>query len=233
MNSRHNHQIPERKFIREAVFGFNDGLVSTFGLTAGVVGALASNHLVALAGLINAVAGGLSMSVGTYISTKSEEEVLQREIQQEKEALKRRPNDELEELIRIYKEKGFEGKQLKCIVEAISKDKKLFLKTMVDEELGITDASFKNPISASAVMFFYYVLGSVIPTAAYLLMPGITALYASVAFSIFGLFFAGVVKSKLTKRDPVMSGVEMVAVGILAAAVAYIFGALLHGWLGI
>lgn len=233
MNQEHNHQIPEGKFIREAVFGFNDGLVSTFGLTAGIVGALSSNHLVALAGLVNAIAGAISMSVGTYISTKSEEEILRREIAQEKEEIEKNPKKELKELIQIYKAKGFKGRQLDCVIETISHDKDLFLKTMVDEELGIADTNFKNPVKASFVMFLFFVLGAIIPTFAYLVVSTTLAVSASAVFSLVALFLAGVFKSKLTKLDPVKAGIEMVIIGVIAAASAYIFGSLLHFWFGI
>ena len=105
--------------LREFIFGLNDGLVSTLSLLAGLSGALISNNIIILGGLAEIVAGSISMGLGAYISTKSEEEYYKSKIAKEKKSIEDIPSIEIKELKDLYRKKGFNKKEINLIVNKI------------------------------------------------------------------------------------------------------------------
>lgn len=222
-----------KEFLREIVFGFNDGLVSIFGLTAGLVGAYSSNSLVAIAGIVGAIAAAISMGLGTYISTKSQKEVYDHEIEREKMEIEEVPDIERQEIREIYSAKGFKGKLLEQIVKQITSDKKVWLKVMMEEELGFGKVLFKDPVKAAFIIFVAFIFAAAIPILPYLLFKTNMAFAASVIFSCLGLFIAGSQKGRLTNVNWIKSGAEMFAVGAFASGSSYLIGTVIAGYFGL
>lgn len=223
--------VPAGKFLRHAIFGMNDGLVSVLALTAGLTGAFLSKNIVLIAGVTEMIAGAISMSLGTYISTKSQIEFYKREVKREKEDMERLPNLEKNHVREIYKGKGFRGEQLDKIVNKLTSNKNIWLDVLVNEELGLSHSKMENAFAAGVVMFFAFIFGSLIPLSSFFLLPLDIALKFAIFSSLGILFLAGAAKTHFTGRNWVKSGVEMVVVGALATTVAYYAGHMLSGFI--
>ena len=220
---------PAGKFLRHAIFGMNDGLVSVLALTAGLTGALLSKNIVIIAGVTEMIAGAISMSLGTYISTKSQIEFYKREVKKEREDMERLPNLEKSHVREIYKGKGFSGDELDRVVNKLTSDKRIWLDVLVNEELGLTSSKMENAFSAGVVMFFAFIFGALIPLSSFFLLPLDFALRAAIVSSLAILFLAGAAKTHFTGRNWIKSGFEMVIVGALATLVAYYAGHFISG----
>jgi predicted membrane protein (TIGR00267 family) len=215
--------------VREIVFGFNDGSVSTLALLAGVTGAALARGQLLIAGFSGIIAGAISMAIGAYISSKSEIEHLQSEIEREKREIEEIPEVEEEEVRQIYLKKAdFTDEELGLVVNRITGDKKTWLDCMMKEELGFSEERFENPMRVGAVMLVAFIAGGTVPIMPFLLMsiPQVSFLAASI-MTFTSLFVIGVWKTSFTEKHWLTSGLEMVFVGILAAVIPYFIGDLL------
>jgi predicted membrane protein (TIGR00267 family) len=212
--------------IREIVFGYNDGSVSTLALLSGVTGGALTRELILVAGFSAVVAGGISMAVGNYISSKSEMEYHESEIDREEREIEEIPEIEREEIRQIYMKKAqFPEEELNLIVNRITGDKKTWLDTMMKEELGLFKERFENPIKLGLIMFFAFVAGGILPIIPFLILPTTHAsLLAAVVVTFVSLFTIGAWKTTFTKKNWLLSGAEMVFVGILATLIPYLIG---------
>src|SRR3989338_4094038 len=129
------HQGLSRSNIRDFILGFQDGLVNTLGLVLGVATAVQSSNIVLISGLVTAFAESISMAAVAYTSTKAAHEFYASQLEREKKEIREIPHMEAEEIEDIYYKKGFRGNQLKGIVKKVTSDKKLWLETMMAEEL--------------------------------------------------------------------------------------------------
>ncbi len=229
-HSEQNHDKHEKlhapvgKFLRHAIFGMNDGLVSTLALMAGLVGAAMGKEVILIAGFAEMMAGAISMSLGTYISTKSQLEFYGEEIEKEKKDLECSPQMEKEHVREIYRRKGFVGKELDNVVKRLTSNKKRWLNILVNEELGLNNSKMENAVIAGIVMFFAFIFGAFVPLSSFVFVPMDFALKTAIASSLLLLFFVGAGKTHFTGRSWIKSGFEMVLVGALATGVAYYLG---------
>ena len=138
--------IKESNYIRDIIFGFGDGINTSLGIVAGVGGALITADVVILAALIGMFTGAKAMAVQNYLAVKSQREILESEIKREEFEIKNMPNEEKKEIENIYRAKGFEGEQLENIVEKITSNKDIWLKTMLTEELGLNLDILGSPL---------------------------------------------------------------------------------------
>ena len=223
--------------LKEAVFGFNDGLVSTLAVIAGLTGGFVEQKTVLLAALATLTAGAFSMGLGTYLGSKSERELYESERKRELFEMKHMPEIERQEIYDIYSAKGFKGKLLDEVVAHIVNDPKLWLETMMREELGFAEAPPK-PGMNGIIMSISFVVGSTIPTASYffnnnsrVMIDGLGTLpflfLISLVASCTGLLLAGILKTYFTKKNIFASALESLIVGVLAAAGTYGVGILL------
>lgn len=213
--------------LRAAVFGVNDGLVSNLSLVMGIAGASAESKFVLLAGIAGLLAGAFSMAAGEFVSMKVQREVFENQIEVEKRELAAIPEDEIAELRNIYESKGIPAESAAQMSEAVMKDPQLALETHAREELGIDLNELGSPWGASISSFLAFVGGAVIPVLPYFFSEGQTAFWWSVALSGAGLFGVGTMLSFITGRNRLYSGLRMLFIGGLAAAVTYLVGYLL------
>src|SRR6059036_4325563 len=129
--------IKESNHIRDLVFGFGDGLNTSLGIVAGVGGANSSADFIILAALVGMFTGAKAMSVQNYLAVKSQREILESEIKREEVEIESAPDMERQEIEDIYKDKGFQGEDLKKVVDKVTSNKEVWLKTMLTEELGL------------------------------------------------------------------------------------------------
>ncbi len=215
--------------VKDVVLGMNDGFVSIFSLVAGVSGAAASSSFVLLAGVAGAIAGALSMAFGTYISHKSQNEFFEEEFRREAWEIEHKSLAEKDEIRTLYKLKGFKGKQLDDAVKTITSDKKVWLRVMMLEELGLAEETIANPLKRATVNGLAFVAASLVPIAPFFFnLPVQQALIASGLLSIAALFVAGVLKSKFTQKNWLKSGLEMAFIGVLCAAITFAIGTLFN-----
>lgn len=210
--------------IREIVFGFNDGSISTLALLAGITGGALARGQILFAGISGVIAGAISMAIGAYISSKSEIEHHQSEIKREKQEIEEVPEIEREEIRQIYiKKADFTRDELGLIVSRITKDKKTWLDSMMKEELGLFEERFENPVKLGLIMFFAFITGGLVPVVPFLLLSTPQASFSAASVVTFAsLFIIGVWKTTFTKKQWVLSGAEMVFIGIFAAAIPYL-----------
>jgi vacuolar iron transporter family protein len=214
--------------LRAAIFGVNDGLVSNLSLIMGVTGAGVSNKVILLAGVAGLMAGAFSMAAGEYISMRTQREVFERLIHLEAHELATEPEEEREELIAIYKDKGVPAHIAEELVEVLHRDPNLALETHAREELGLDPEALGSPWGAAISSFATFSVGALVPLLPFLVGSGTAAVLAAIAASAASLVVVGAAMSILTGRSPWRSGGRMLLVGAIAASITFGVGRLLH-----
>ncbi len=209
--------------IREIIFGAEDGFVSTLGLVLGMATATNDSRIVIIAGVVYVISEAFSMGAGTYLSSKAQKEFYMSELKKEKGEIVKSPEEERQEVREIYKSKGFSGRLLNTIVSRITSKKSLWLRVMMEEELRIFPEKI-NPIKDTVVMFIASILSGFVPLLPFLLLLPSQAAIASVFVTLAALFVTGAVKALYVQLDWKRSGLEMLVVGALAAAIGYVVG---------
>lgn len=215
---------PWGRAIRELIFGANDGLITTLGFVMGVYGAVHDHRLILITGFAEVAAGAFSMFFGAYLSSKSQREFFEREIEREKREIEEFPEKEKDEVREIYRAKGFEGKDLEMIVRKLTQDKRVWLWCMLEEELGLIVESVEGPVRAALIVGSSFVAGAIPPLLPYIFLEGRSALIVSGILAVIGLFVIGAGKTFITKKNPLKSGIEVIFIGLLAAFVGYFIG---------
>ena len=229
-------QRPRRSsYLGDAVLGGIDGCVTTFAVVAGALDAGFSGVVVIILGLANLLADGLSMAVSNYLGTRSQQEELEEARREEERHIQHFPEGEREEIRQIFSGKGFSGDTLEQIVETVTQNPKLWIDTMLIEELGL-HLEGRSPVRAGLATFGAFVLVGLVPLVPFLLhwiVPApqrffVSALITGVAFAA-----VGVAKGLVLKRPVIASGLETLLIGGTAAAVAYFVGSWLRRAYGV
>jgi VIT1/CCC1 family predicted Fe2+/Mn2+ transporter len=223
------HKTESGGFLRNVVYGFNDGLTANFGLVAGVIGAGAVNQhqAVVVAGMAGLIADALSMGSSGYLASKSEREVYEYEISMEKTEVDLMPEIERDELAVIYEAKGMDRDSAHSLATQIMADPQLMLKEQVQEELKIGEFSM-SPLKEGWLTGLATAFGAAIPVFPFLVWQGATAIIISFALAMLSHFVVGAARSVFTGRGVFRSGFDMFVVGIGVAVVGYFVG----GWIG-
>ena len=209
--------------MRDLVFGMEDALITNLGLVLGVAAAGVSNTDVLLAGSAAMFAGMVSMAAGDYLSTKSQREALDAQVEEEEEKL-RKPEAEFKAIKQLYKAAKLSDREARRFVGCLSTNKKLALKVLAEEELGIVPEKYENPAKGAITIFFAYMIGSLFPVLPFLLKNTRIASVIALVGTGLALFGVGAYKTKVTKRNWFQSGVEMLIVALAAAAAGYLIG---------
>lgn len=218
--------------IREALFGMQDGIVSTLAVVSTVGGATNDRFPVLVAGLASALAGVFSMSAGEYLSSKSQREIFLAQIEKERDEVHDRPGESEAEVAYMFEREGLDEASARAVAAELARVPGVLLKTMVEKELGIPLEEGRNAFQGALVMGASFGLAAVVPILPYLLLPLGTALWASIVLSAAVLFAIGVFKSRWTRGSPVRSGGEVVALAAFAGIAGYLFGSVLPSILG-
>ena len=224
---RENHNNHIGYNLRDVILGGQDGLVNVLGIILAVATAVSDARLVIVAGLAATFAESISMAAVAYTSTKAARDFYRAELKREKREMKEVPEVERREIRQIYARKGFSGSLLNSIVKKITSNKRLWLKTMMEEELHLYPDEYEKPAKDAAIVGIAAVVGSLIPLLPFLLLPVSAAISGAITLSIIVLFATGYVKGKITTGSAVRSGAEMAAIGMVAALIGYAIGALL------
>ena len=211
-------------WIGDAIYGVNDGLGAVFGIVSGMAGYTGGSEVVLAAGLAGTLASALSMGAGAYLSAKSQREVYESEVSRERLEIEEDPHEELLELELFYQLKGFSAEEASAMAERLHKEPKQFLRTLVHEELGLSEETFPNPWRSTVSAGVSTAIGGFIPIIPFFFTVGMPAVIASFIISTIAHFAVGASKSLVTQRKWWASGAEMTMVGILEAAVTYGLG---------
>lgn len=210
--------------MREIVFGLEDGMVSTFGSITGIASATRDPFTTVLAGIVIIAVESISMAVGSYLSSKSEQAINERKLEEEKYEIKKYPQEEKLELIEMYIKEGWPENLSKQMAQHASTDKKLFLQEMAYRELQIIPQKNENPLKNGIVMGFSYIAGGLIPLFPYFFLPLPQSIIVSIIVSLCGLFILGGITTKFSKRKWYTAGAEMLVLGGVAGAIGYFVG---------
>ncbi|MBI4440418.1 VIT1/CCC1 transporter family protein [Candidatus Woesearchaeota archaeon] len=221
------------RYIGDLVYGALDGIITTFAVVSGVAGASLSSAIVLILGFANLFGDGISMAIGNYLSTKSESEFYKRERSREEWEVENYPKGEIAEVRAIYSKKGFRGKQLEQMVKLVTSNRKVWIDTMMSEELGLIEET-KTPLRGASSTFFAFVVAGFTPLIPFVLsiaFPSFLAyaFAASIVLTFVVLYVVGAFRSYVTHIKWWKSGLEMLIVGSLAAGVAYMVGFALKG----
>ena len=222
---RHEGHRPEGSMLREVVFGANDGLVSNVALVAGIAGGTSDPKVIVLGGVAGLVAGAISMSLGAYVSTKSEREFREAEEARERYEVEHMREVELAETRHIFRLKGITGPLLDEVVETVSRDQDAWVQLMMTEELGFPDQP-PRPVLSAALMGIAFAVAACAPVAPYLFLEGTPAFVASVGFTGAVLFAVGAWRATLSAGNVLVKGTEMVLLAAAAVVVASLIGRL-------
>src|SRR5437763_1882720 len=216
-------------WIGDAIYGVNDGLGAVFGIVSGMAGYTGGSEVVLAAGLAGTLASALSMGAGAYLASKSEREVYESEVSRERAEIEEDPHEELLELELFYQLKGFSAEEARTMAERIQKEPKQFLRTLVHEELGLSEETFPNPLRSTISASVSTAVGGFIPIIPFFFTVGMPAVIASFIISTIAHFVVGASKALVTLRPWWASGLEMTVVGVLEAAITYGLGVALAG----
>lgn len=226
----HEHADVTGGWLRPAVFGVMDGLVSNFALIAGVAGAGVSPRTVALTGVAGLIAGAFSMATGEYVSVASQGESAQAELELERRELLRNPDGERAELAQVYVDRGVEPALAAEVARQLSVDPEEALRVHAMEELGVDPRELPSPWTAAGSSFLAFTIGAFLPLLPYLL--GASNLTFAAIVAVLALFGTGALTSRFTNRSWLFGGTRQLLLGVIAAVVTFAVGAAFGGVVG-
>jgi len=217
-------------WIGDAIYGVNDGLGAVFGIVSGMAGYTGGSEVVLAAGLAGTMASALSMGAGAYLASKSEREVYESEVSRERAEIEEDPHEEMLELELFYQLKGFSAEEARSMAERMHKEPKQFLRTLVHEELGLSEETFPTPWRSTLSATLSTAIGGFIPIIPFFFTVGMPAVIASFVISTIAHFAVGASKALVTTRSWWASGAEMTMVGVIEAGITYGLGVALSGY---
>jgi VIT1/CCC1 family predicted Fe2+/Mn2+ transporter len=219
------HRTESGGFLRNVVYGFNDGLTANFGLVAGVIGAQSTqaHHTVIVAGVAGLIADALSMGSSGYLAAKSEAEVYANEIAMERDEIALMPEVERDELALLYEARGMSPEAAHALATDVMANPEQMLDEQVKGELGISDPHM-SPMREAWITGTATAIGAFIPVLPFLVSSGTTAIVLSFSISMLSHWLVGAARSVFTGRSVFRSGLDMFVVGLGVAVVGYFVG---------
>ncbi len=217
------HRTASGGFLRNAVYGFNDGLTANFGLVMGVLGASVPHHIILVSGVAGLFADALSMGSSGFLAAKSEREVYTHEIAVEREELRLMPELEEAELALLYRTRGMRPEDAARTAAEVMRHPEQALAEKTQLELGIGEAAM-SPLREGWITGLATAVGAFIPVLPFVLLRGTPAVMMSFAISMLSHFGVGAARSVFTGRGAFRSGLDMFIVGLGIAGIGYLVG---------
>lgn len=221
----HTHNDLSGGWLRPAVFGAMDGLVTNISLVAGVGGGGAAPHVIVLTGMAGLVAGAFSMALGEFSSVDTQNNAVRAEVEVEREELRVHPGAEQAELERMYQDMGLTPETASRLAEEVHRNPELAIKEHITAELGVDPDEQPSPWTAGISSFICFAIGALFPLMPFLL--GFHSLILGLAVGGVGLFAAGAVVSRYTTQPWWLGGIRQLLFGAIAAGATYLVGALI------
>jgi VIT1/CCC1 family predicted Fe2+/Mn2+ transporter len=225
-NYLESHYIHRSNWLRAAVLGANDGIISISSLAMGVASANTGRDAILLATIAGLVAGALSMAAGEYVSVSSQTDIEKADIEREKTELETMPEQEMKILVEIYERRGL--KKVTAMMVAKELTEADALGTHIRDELGINEVSQAKPIQAAVASGAAFTAGGVLPLLVALLAPVARMEYFLYGFTILSLILLGTISAKTGGSNILKAVLRIVIWGTIAmglsALVGYLFG---------
>jgi VIT1/CCC1 family predicted Fe2+/Mn2+ transporter len=223
----HTHTDVSGGWLRPAVFGAMDGLVTNIALVAGVGGAHASGRIVVLSGIAGLVAGAFSMALGEYTSVGTQNQAVKAEAAVERAELQRNPVAEQAELVEMYRKMGLSESTAELVAEEIhaNPDVDVAVRVHLTQELGVDPDEQPSPVVAAVSSFLCFAVGAVFPLLPFLF--GLQSLWVGLGIGGIGLFAAGAIVARFTQHSWWFNGARQLLFGAIAAGATYGVGSLI------
>ena len=218
----HTHRDVSGGWLRPAVFGAMDGLVTNVSLIAGVGGGGGSHQFIVLTGLAGLAAGAFSMATGEFVSVSSQNELVQAEVRKEAHELKHNPESERRELAETFRMRGVDPELADEVARQLSAQPDRALSVHVREELGVDPEELPSPYTAAGASLVTFAIGALIPLIPYL--AGLNSLPLALGLAALAAFFGGGLVARLTDRPFFRGALRQLLLGALAAGVTYLVG---------
>jgi VIT1/CCC1 family predicted Fe2+/Mn2+ transporter/rubrerythrin len=219
--------------IREVVFGAQDGLVSTFAVVAGLAAAGVGPLVVLLGGAVSAMAGVLSMSIGTFLSSRAQRQLYERELDRERREIRDHAGEEVAELIASLSARGMARTDAAEVARRIARHPDILLSALSIFELGLAPQRLGRPVRDALVMAVAFGVSAVVPLLPFVLMQGLPALGVSAALTLIALFFVGVLKARVAGVSALRSGLEVAMLAAASGLISFGLGRLASVVLGV
>jgi VIT1/CCC1 family predicted Fe2+/Mn2+ transporter len=219
--------------VREVVFGLQDGVTSILAVVSVVAAASSDTYTVLISGIAATLAEVFSMGAGEYMSSKSQREIFEAQIASERAEVADRPGEAEAEVAYMFEREGLSEDAARHIAAELARKPEVLLRTMVEKELGLTLEEGGSPLQGALILAGAFFVAALVPLGPYFFLPVQSGLWASVGLSAVVMFGVGVWKSRLTKRNPIRSGLEILVLVAGAAIAGSFFGSILPGLLGV
>jgi VIT1/CCC1 family predicted Fe2+/Mn2+ transporter len=224
------HRDVNGGWLRPAVFGAMDGLVTNASLIAGIGGGGGGKATIVLTGIAGLIAGAFSMATGEYISVKSQNELTLAEVELERKQHARDPVGKQRRLTEVYIEKGVSPNLAEAVVRQISADPERAVQTHAREELGIDPDDLPSPQTAAMASFVSFTVGALLPLSPFL--AGVPNLKVALVIAGLSALAGGAAVARLTGRSMLLGGLRQFTAGFLGTGAAFLMGHLLGGHVG-
>lgn len=217
-------------FIQDIVYGGNDGIVTTFAIVAGTVGAEMPSYVIVILGLANLIGDGFSMAAGAFLSLRSELDHYKRIRREEEEEIDEHPEVERQEVREAFGKHGVTGEALEHLTRILTSNRTLWVETMMREEHGLMREATARPMLHAIVTFLAFVFFGSVPLLPYVLGFGGARQFGVAIISVTcALFALGFTRSYVTRQRLIRGPLEILAVGFVSTGTAYLIGVLLKG----
>ena len=223
----HSHRDVSGGWLRPAVFGAMDGLVTNVSLISGVGGGGLSQHTIVLTGLAGLAAGAFSMAAGEYVSVSSQNELVAAEVDKERYELENHPDAERRELAAMYRMRGVDADVADTFVRQLSRHPEEVLRVHVREELGVDHQDLPSPITAAGASLVTFAVGALIPLLPFLL--GFDVLGVALILAALAAFVGGGLVARITNRPLLRGALRQLILAAVAAGLTYLIGSLVGG----
>ena len=214
--------------LRDVILGGQDGLVNMLGIVLGVIAAGGSTHVLIVTGVAAAITESISMGAVAYTSFGSDRDFYLAARAREQNEISDKPEEEREEIRQIYAAKGFKGQLLEDVVDTITSNRETWVSTMMDEELHLQPVREQSLVRSAFVVTAATLIGHLIPIVPFMVAARTPAVLGAIALSAVTLFAVGVYSARTLIGDWRKSGLQMVAIGLGAAALGFLIGRLFH-----
>ena len=221
--SQANEPHRSDNWLRDVILGGQDGLVNVLGIVLGATAAGAQTRIVIATALAATFAEAISMGAVAYTSSLAERDHYLSELERENREMETIPEEEEREIRAIYHAKGFDGPLLDQIVERITSDPEIWLKTMMTEELHLDPVDTRDVLRTSVIVTIAAIIGGLIPLVPFILVPD-SAISVAIVLSAIALFAVGAYKARALVGDWRKSGIQMVLIGLGAAVAGFVVG---------
>jgi len=226
-------QIEFKGRIRELVFGIQDGLISTVGLVAGMQAAGSNRFVILMAGTAAVLSGAFSMSAGAYLSSRAEKEIFDHELEKEAKFVEREPYLAQEGLLQALHQEGLARETSYRIVKLLHEQRSVFVATFQEKVLGLGSADVNNPLKGALVMALSFVFGGAVPVLPFVFLPPSAGLGVAAGAACAALFAVGMFKGRLAGQPLGRSGLEFLAIALIATGIGYGIGLALERFAGV